>query len=86
MLHDNGRSKPFVPGIALVWDDNFDSLELKKSIIKEADYKIELAANGAAWKMAERHLVLPAERGRKQAIDQQTHCKRALEASRMRET
>ena len=85
-MSHNQRPKLFVPKVVLIWDDNFDSLELKKSMLKEADYKIGLAANGAAWKMAKKRLVLPAVCRRKQTIDPKSHCKCAPEASRMRET
>lgn len=37
MFRTNHRPKPFVRGLVWIWDDNFDSVELKKSILKAAD-------------------------------------------------
>lgn len=46
MSQTNGRPKPLIPRVLCIRDDHFDVLELKKSILQEAGYKIVLAANG----------------------------------------
>jgi hypothetical protein len=82
----HGRPKPYVPRVLHICSDNFDALELKKSILKDADYKIVLASDGVAWNMAERQLDRPSARRRKQIIAPQSDCMYALERSRMRDT
>ena len=86
MSHTNHRPKVFVPRVAWIWDDNSDSQQRKKSMLKEADCKIGLSASWRVWNMAESRLDRPFSRERKQAIDLLTHCKCAQEVSRISDT
>ena len=85
MFHSNGRSRPFIPSVVCIWDDNCDLLALKKSILKEADYKIGLTDNWVVWNLAEKRLDRPLTRIRKQTIDPQVHGKGAQQDSGKRE-
>ena len=73
-------------GVLCIIGDHFDVMELKKSILKTAEYEILLSSTRAALDMAERHFDGPAARRARQIIDPQTHCNCARELSRMRDT
>src|SRR4029077_10643416 len=57
MFLSNDRSKLFVPRATYIWDDNCAALELKKSILKKADYKIGLTYNRVVWNMGTGSLI-----------------------------
>ena len=57
MSQTNGRSKLFGSGVLCIIDDNFDLLEVNKSVFKEPDYKILPASTGALLNMARGTLI-----------------------------
>ena len=65
MFYSNRHPNPFVSTVAWTWDDNFDPLELKKSILKDAPCEIAPAGNGTRmeqWKKGTWFYVLIAKK------------------------